>query len=384
MRICILANAQSVHTRRWAAAFAQLGHEVHVLSIRWDQIPAVQVHCVRVGPRNAGSGVWKMLSYLRLLLGARRRLRRLKPDVVNACFVPTHGVIAAFAGRGPLVLSVWGSDVVAGRPSGKPWILRVLLRYAMRRADMVCATSAFLAEQAGQFCPPGKPVRRTPFGVDTGLFRPAEPPGPQRAGAPSFRIGFVKALHPKYGPDVLLRAMPAILRDCPDARLVMAGRGPMRARLEALAAELGIAHAVELPGFVAHQDLPGLLRSLDVFVNPSACQESFGVSILEASACGLPVVATRVGGVPEVCLDGQTGILLQPGDSQALADAIVGLARRPEERLRLGRAGAEFVRRTYDWSGCVETMLGCLTDAAGASGPKARPGRSADDGGRPR
>jgi glycosyltransferase involved in cell wall biosynthesis len=384
MRICILANALSVHTRRWAVAFAERGHEVHVLSIRWQEIPGVQVHCVRVGPRNSGSAAWTFLSYLRLLLSAGRRLRRLKPDVVNACFVPTHGVIAAFAGCGPLALSVWGSDVVAGTPSGKPWILRVLVRYAMRRADVVCATSGFLVEQARWFCPPGKLIRRTPFGVDTAQFHPAEPAepdGPQRAGAPSFRIGFVKTLHSKYGPDVLLRAMPAILRDRPDARLVMAGRGPMRARLEALAAELGVAQAVEFPGFLPHEDLPPLLRSLDVFVNPSVCQEAFGVSILEASACGVPVVATRVGGVPEVCMDGQTGILVEPNDPQALAGAILGLAEDPQQRLRLGRRGSQFVGGRYAWGDCVTTMLECLI---GASGSKAQQGRPAEDGGRPR
>ena len=173
--------------------------------------------------------------------------------------------------------------------------------------------------------------------------------------------------------------MPLVLERIPGARLVMAGRGPLAERLRQLADELGIAANVEFPGFVPHDQVPALMCGLDVLVNCSVMpSESFGVVIIEASACGLPVVATRVGGVHETCLDGETGFLVPPGDRQALADAIVRLARDPALRARFGRAGRRYVLDNYVWSDNVDAMLAALADtaaaarAAGPSRPAAR------------
>ena len=99
------------------------------------------------------------------------------------------------------------------------------------------------------------------------------------------------------------------------------------------------------------------MNSFDIYVHPSICTESFGVAVLEASACGCPVVATRVGGVPEVCIDGQTGILVEPNNSDVLADAIIKLAKNAQLRNNMGMAGRDFVVKNYDWNKNVRTML---------------------------
>ncbi len=141
----------------------------------------------------------------------------------------------------------------------------------------------------------------------------------------------------------------------------MAGRGPLAGRLRHLAGELGVADRVEMPGFVPHAEVPELMRGFDVFVNPSVYDsETFGVAILEASCCALPVVATRVGGVPEVCRDGDTGLLVERNDPDALAEALLRLAEDPALRRRLGANGRRFVLDHYVWSDNVEQMIGLL------------------------
>ena len=351
-----MANALATHTQRWARAYAEHGHEVHVLSIRSAHIPGVRVHPVRVGPLNSPSKIWSFFSYLYLLLTARHRLRRLQPDIVHAHFVPTHGVIAGFSGFHPVVLSVWGSDVVWHKPTPIPWSLRLLNRYALKRADLITATGRFLREQTRRFTPPSRPIRRIPFGVDCQCFTPSPSQKPP-SEVPSFRIGFVKKLTSIYGPEFLIKALPRILESIPHARLIMAGREDQKQQLQTLAQNLGVAEQITFLGPIPHDDVPSLVVTFDVFVNPSICQESFGVSILEASACGVPVIATRVGGVPEVCLDRQTGILVPPRDPVALADAIVQLAAEPAEAHRMGLQGREFVLTRYQWQNNVEEML---------------------------
>ncbi len=353
MHICLLANAVSVHTQRWARAYAERGHEVTVLSIRQADVPGVRVLTVCAGPVNDRSRAWTALSYARLLLGARAHLAAIAPDVVHAHFTVTHGVIGAFSRFRPLVLSAWGSDVLLPDRGLGSWLYRRLNRYALAWADAVTSTSRFMGGYVRALAPAGRTVHEIPFGVDPDRFRPARGPA---AGTDAFRIGFVKSLVPKYGPDVLIRAMPEIVAAIPEARLVIAGEGPMRPGLERLVRDLGLGDRIEFRGFVPNDALPDLLNRLDLFVNCTHL-ESFGVAVLEASACGLAVVATRVGGVPEVCCDGETALLIDPGDSGALAGAVIRLARDETLRRDMGEAGRRFVLENFVWGDNVEQML---------------------------
>ncbi len=375
MRICMLSNALSVHTQRWARSFAERGHEVHLLSIRKSDVPGVAVHTLCVGPVNSESRTWTFLSYVRLLLAARRMLKRIAPDILNAHFTVTHGVVAAFAGFRPRIISCWGSDVLPDDKGNMSWVCKRLNRWALRKPDFICSTSEYMVAHARRFSDSAVPIAQVPFGVDCNRFRPATASEQRTAG--EFRIGFVKTLAPKYGPDVLIAAMPRVIEAVPDAVLIMAGRGQLRQRLETLADELGVADRVRFCGFVQHDELPNLIRSFDILVNCSRL-ESFGVSLLEASACGVPVVATRVGGVPEVCRDGETGFLVDC-DAEAIAQAIIRLASDEELRERMTRAARQFVLQHYVWDNNVDTMLSLMQSlvaarrsSAGVPGSEAR------------
>ena len=352
MRIAVLANAASVHTQRWSSALAERGHVVEVLSIREGEIAGAGVQTVRVG-RSTGA-VTTLLSYLRLLLSAKRRVRRFAPDVVHAHYAVTHGVIAALRSPAPVVLTVWGSDVMRGDRAVR-WPLRWVARFAVRRAAAVTSASGAMADVVASFT--GRRPQIVRFGVDTSRFaagtRPAERP---------FTIGFLKGLRERYAPDVLIEAMPLVLRSVPDARLTMAGDGPMRAALRARAEKLRVAGRVDLVGQVDPADVPRFLDGIDVLVNPSRT-EAFGVVLLEAAAAGVPVVATSVGGTSEAMISGETGLLVPPESPSDLARAIVGLASDPDRRHRMGAAGREFVAGRFEWAAAVDHMERVLQDA---------------------
>jgi glycosyltransferase involved in cell wall biosynthesis len=154
-------------------------------------------------------------------------------------------------------------------------------------------------------------------------------------------------VEPKKGLSVLLKAMEVLKRrhGMPPCRLVIVGDGPAREELELLRDRLGLASWIVFVG--TRRDIPQVLRSLDIFVLPSL-YEGFGIAILEAMAVGKPVIATRVGGIPEFVIPGETGVLIEPGNADMLADAIESLLRDSDQARRMGAKGRVRAQEHYD------------------------------------
>ena len=172
-------------------------------------------------------------------------------------------------------------------------------------------------------------------------------------GAPL--VGNVAALAAHKGQKHLVAAAKAIVRSVPDARVLIVGEGELREPLERQIKELGLERHVFLTGF--RPDAIGLIKSFDVFVLCSIT-EGLGSAMLEAMAAGKPVVATRAGGIPEAIVDGETGLLVPPGDPESLARAITSLLNDPERRERLAAAGRQRVAREFSVERMVQRTLG--------------------------
>jgi len=208
------------------------------------------------------------------------------------------------------------------------------------------------------------PIEVIPFGIDMEHFVPTEPSTGIPRGKDAVTIGTVKALDPRYGIDVLLRAFAKaremLRRQTPERaralQLLVVGDGPSGVELRDMARRLAIDDATHFVGRVPHAEVVRWLHRLDIYVAPSR-QESFGVAVLEASACGLPVVVSRVGGLPEVVRDGVTGFVVEPEDVPATAKALVKLVLDDRLRAEMGRAGRQWVCQRYSWSACVDRMV---------------------------
>ena len=174
----------------------------------------------------------------------------------------------------------------------------------------------------------------------------------------------MKWLEPKYGAQDLVEAL-GLLADLP-FKATLVGDGPLRESLETRVRELGLAERVQFLGRRPHSEIPELLRGFDLLAMPSR-QEAWGVAAAEASATAIPVVATRIGGIPEVVIDGETGLLVPAQDPPALAAAIRLLAGDPDLRHRLGEAGRERVVSLFAWQRCVDLMVDVYRDAAGSA-----------------
>ncbi len=178
-------------------------------------------------------------------------------------------------------------------------------------------------------------------------------------------LGVIGRITPGKGIAHLIGALPRITEECPDARLVVVGSGENDhlSQLRALAARLNVTSAVVWAGY--RDDVPEVLSALDVCVLPSL-EESFPLTLLEAMAAGLPVVASDVGGVPECVVPGETGTLVPPGDSDSLAEAIAGLLKDPELGHRFGHSGRARVKEHFSLEGQTARIEAVLSRLAAA------------------
>lgn len=167
-------------------------------------------------------------------------------------------------------------------------------------------------------------------------------------------ILFVGNLASRKGLDILVKAMPKIIKKNPDTELVFVGSGWMKEKLERLSKKIGVEKSVEFAGFIKENLKPLYYKAADIFVLPStSTSESFGIVNLEAMACGVSIVASRIGGVPNVVKNGQNGLLVPPGDSEALTDAIIYLLENEDVREKMGRNGRKKVE-DYSWDKIAE------------------------------
>lgn len=285
------------------------------------------------------------------MLAALRRLRSegWRPAVVHA-HVYSAGLPALLLGaisRAPVVVTEHFTGFQRGVVTGYE---RLLARVAFERADLVAPVSEELAGHLREIAP-GARMRVLPNVVDTDVFAVPE----ENAPGDGARLLTVGALAEKKGHAYLLDALA--LMDG-DRRLDVVGGGELRERLEARARELGLAERVRFWGELPKDEVAALMRAADLFVLPST-HETFGCVLIEAMASGLPAVATRVGGVPEV-LTPAAGELVPARDPQALADGIELALGRSFDGLALHRFAVE--RYGYDafadrWSEVYEELL---------------------------
>ena len=208
------------------------------------------------------------------------------------------------------------------------------------------------------------PLETVPLGTTPSHFRPGVDPNGVRAkyrlnGGPWLLT--VARLEWHKGIDTVMRALPAIRAAHPGTRYAVAGVGDRLPQLERLKEELGLGDAVRFLGAVPDDELPALYNAADLYVGVSRrhdlLAEGFGISLVEASACGLAVVGGRSGGVPDAVREGETGILVDPDDPTAVAAGVSELLSDPERRKQLGAAGRKAVETHYNWDRVAQDLM---------------------------
>lgn len=350
MRICLIADATSVHTQRWASYFVQQGDEVHLITYEAPDTPigGVELH----GIKSLFNSLY--LAFIPRHIKIYLRVRRLKPDIIHAHFISKFGFHAAFLGRHPVVMSAWGDDILIIPYWSK--FLWYFTKISLKRADKIYAVSEDMAKKiSSNFGIPANDVEVVPFGVDTSLFQPATKDKQESSGRTIVfsNRNFLEV----YNIETLINAIPLVIEKNENIRFVIKGSGPLERSLKELASSLNVDEYVTFVGWTEYHDMPKYLHNCDIYVS-TAISDGTPVSVLEAMACGKTCIVTDVGGVGEWIEDGVSGCLVPPQHPQILADKILELAMDPAKRDALGKEAYGVVTERGDWY----NIMKCVRD----------------------
>ena len=339
MNLCIIGDGRSIHTQRWAEYFGR-DHRVHLITYDpMDRaIPGVTEHVV---PSLTGS-LW--LSFWPRHVRIRRLIREIDPDLVHAHFITKYGFHLPHDGRRPTLVTAWGDDILILPPKSR--LIRHFTRKVLERVDRVHAVSEHLRERiiADYGIPPEK-IRHVPFGIDTAAFSPDHR---DYARGDPVTVFSNRGFFPVYDSTTLVDGFARARAAEPGIHLLLKGDGPEEQMIRARVASLGLDGPATFSPRTGYDRVPGDLRDADIFVS-TATSDGTPVSLLEAMSSGLPCIATAVGGVPEWVQDGKNGLLIPPGNPEALAVGILRLVRDPDLRRSLGTRARETVRARGDW-----------------------------------
>lgn len=289
-----------------------------------------------------------------------------KLDLIHAHFAYPEGLVGAFCKREtekPLIITLHGYDIVVD--TSVRYGIRLdksmdyLVRFALNQADAVIGASVAVCEEAKRIVDDSHKVHLIPNGVDLGRFNPRLDGSQLRRklGIDERPAVFSLRRHePKYGLEYLIRAVPIIRRSLKDVVFVIGGVGPLLDIHRKLAEYLGVSDLVIFPGKIPQDELPAHYAMCNLTVVPSV-QEAFGLVAAEAMACGKPIVATRVGGLPDQVIDGRNGFLVQPKSPEAIADRVVWLIEHPIEARRMGTEGRKLAEEKFDIDRRADSIL---------------------------
>lgn len=353
MRILLLANANSIHTIKLAKSFASRKIDVCIFSFSdnknddFNEFENITVKAINFSEKSANNNFIKVM-YLTTLKKLRKVITDFKPDVLHAHYASSYGFIGALSGFKPFVVSVWGSDVFLFPK--KSLVHKKILKYSFKKADLLMSTSKVMAIEAKKYT--AKKFVITPFGIDTNVFKPSQ------KNEEEIIVGTIKSLEDVYGIDKLIKAFDIVKKRNPDLRLklLIVGKGSKEKKIKKLVKDLKLDDYVEFAGKIKNEQVPKYLNKLSVFVALSN-SESFGVAVIEASACEVPVVVSNVGGLPEVVENNKTGFIVDKDIIVEAANKIEILILNKELRHKMGQAGRKKVLDFFEFNKNIDEMI---------------------------
>lgn len=360
MRISLLADINSAHTMKWVNALLDHNYSVQCISINPAKSPTQHPNLeiidlgidAEVSRENSSLRKW---SYLLKIGHVKRSLRSFQPDYIHAHFASSYGLLGLFTAE-PYYVSLWGSDILTF--PNKNFLFKSLLGIILKRAVKVFATSHFMAEKCKALYNLEPIV--IPFGINVSEFSRLDES--KKSPANSITIGTIKSIEKIYGIDLLIKAFALAVKETKlDLRLKIIGDGSLMDEYQELVKSLQIDNLVTFTGRISHNKVSEALHSFHIFANLSR-QESFGVSVLEASAAGLPVIVSDINGLKEVYIESQTGVSVNILDLNDVKQKLLDLASNEDERVKLGKNGQRFVNENFDWNSCVVKQLSHYQD----------------------
>jgi glycosyltransferase involved in cell wall biosynthesis len=345
MRILYFSRDYSPHDHRFLSACIHGGHETYYLRLEQNNrqtedrpVPAQveQVHWI------GGEDKFRWRRLPRLIIDFRRVVERIKPDLIHAGPIQTCAFIAVASGYRPILTMSWGFDLMQDVHHSS-W-MKAITKFVLKRSTFFTSDAAVTRDVAIKY---GMNPDRTsiiPWGVDLKIFKP-------KNGRQKGRHAIVlcnRAWEPRYGVDILALAFVMAAKQNEKINLTLAGGGSQAQAIRNILSRGGVLERVQFAGQLSQKDLPDWYNEADLYVSPSHV-DGTSVSLLEALACGTPVLVSDIPGNKEWVQDGLNGWLYADGNAQALSEKMLAAFLQPERLGEIGRAGRQSVQERGDW-----------------------------------
>jgi glycosyltransferase involved in cell wall biosynthesis len=367
MKILFLADINSAHTVKWTNELVNNSIDIAVFSLSVPQenvLSEIKIQKIffpdYLKDQSNKQSLFSKLSYLKALPDLLHTIEEFKPDIVHAHYASSYGLLGRKSKFKPCIISAWGSDVLDF--PNKSFIHKNILKKNLLSANVVTATSQLMVDAIRKIS--SVEAQHIPFGIDLSQFFPQKVQSPFKLEDTSDEqsqnivFGSIKALEKIYGQQFLIKAFAQLIKEFPEMplKLLLVGDGSLSNDYKLLASELGLVDKVLFAGKVPYSEICNYHNMIDIFVNPSL-NESFGVSVLEASACEKPVIASNVGGLPEVVNEGITGILVPPANAESLYQAMKKMLLNKQKATNMGKQGRQWVQQHFDFKKNVDAMI---------------------------
>ena len=333
MKICFLASGNSIHSKKWVEYFAKKGHDVFWISVT---------------PFTEGEVAGARTYYLKgnLLtnsISARQLIKKIQPDVVHAHYAGVNGFMGAFSGFHPFILTAWGSDVLI---TAKSKLKAIFIKFALNKADLITCDAEHLKNTMIEMGVPNGKIKIIYFGIDTQKFKQENKESSKKKYPTVISL---RSFHPVYDVETLIKAIPLILKEVPDTRFLIAGKGSEEKNLRELAENLAVSEAIDFIGFIANDEMADYLGAADVYVSTSLSDAGIAASTAEAMACATPVVITNTGENEKWIKNNESGCLISIKNPEELAQKVIYLLKDQDLRKKLGLAGQKIIQERNDY-----------------------------------
>jgi glycosyltransferase involved in cell wall biosynthesis len=364
LKLLYVSNAYTTHDRRFLELFCDAGMVVSHLNMSAAMLDSRKI------PERVTSIEWRKdtadlagcCEDLRLIIAG------IRPDVVLAGPVPTSAYMVALAGFSPLISMSWGSDLLLDAQRSQQ--ARFAAQYALRRSNALFGDCQAVIKAAKALAPlSDEQVLAFPWGIDLGSFSPGKSRLDIREKlewTDKRVIISTRSWEPVYAIDVLVKAFASVRSHRPDARLILIGDGSLAPQINALIDHLDVRRFIHTPGRVRYDLLPDYFRLADCYVS-SSLSDGTSISLLEAMACGLPVVVTEGYGNAEWVTPGRNGWLVKAGDSESMAKALLEALCDSGKLAEIRQSNIAQARLRADWEKNSPQLVSLIRDVASAS-----------------
>lgn len=346
MKLCFIAGADSIHSKKWIEYFSEKGNDVHWLSLTpniFGEIKNVKLYLLK-------RCFLKPLELLLNVLTVRKLVKKICPDILHAHYVGVNGILAGLTGFHPFVLTAWGSDILITSKSG---IIRPLIKFALRGADLITCDAEHMKKAMIGLGVDAEKIRIIHFGIDIQRFSPGskdEKLKTELGIENELTIISLRSLEPVYNIETLVKAVPLVLKEFPKTKFVIAGQGSEEKKLKDMVRSLKIEENVRFTGFVSNDDLPRYFKTADIYVSTSLSDAGIAASTAEAMSCGLPVIITNTGENEKWVEDGKGGYLIPIKNPEVLAEKIIDLLKNENLRKEFGRVNRRIIEERNNHS----------------------------------